>query len=304
MADGDPDATDATDGTDRDDATSATDVFDRVTHATRVDVLHELASAHADDPTDPWLQYSELRDAVGVRDTGNFNYHLDELDDFVVKTDAGYRLSRTGMELVATIAAGVLDTDWTWGPVDAPGTCPFCDDDVVLHYTDGGLRLTCGTDDHAMALSAPPSLLETHPESEVVDKIAFLTHQWSETTRQGICADCHGRLTGHLEHGGSQPDHYHYLAHCHRCGYQHGVPLGLHCLTHPTVTHFYHDHGIDARTTPWWTLDWTTPGTETTHQTDPLELQVDVHCDNETLTLTIDDHGTTTNTTRTTTHTD
>jgi len=204
MADRDPDPTDGTDapdgtntprGTDVEDATSATnatDVFDRVTHSTRVNVLRALASAHATDPTDPWLQYNELRDAVDVRDNGNFNYHLDELADFVVKTDAGYRLSRAGMELVSTIASGVLDTDYTWGPVDAPGTCPFCDDDVVLHYTDGKLHLTCGTPDHAMPLGAPPSLLETHPESDVVDKVALLEYQWSETTRQGVCTDCHG----------------------------------------------------------------------------------------------------------------
>jgi hypothetical protein len=268
-----------------------TAVFERVSHQTRVDVLHALAAAHSDAPTDPWLQYSELRDAVDVRDNGNFNYHLDELDDFVVKTDAGYRLSRVGMELVSTAATGVFDTDWTWGPVDAPGTCPFCNDPVQLHYTEGTLALTCGTDDHAMALGAPPSLLETTPREDIVEQVAFLSYHWSESTRQGICADCHGRVTGELEHGGLQPDHYHYLAHCHRCGYQHGVPLGLYLLAHPTVTHFHHDHGIDARTTPWWTLDWTTPGTETVVQTDPLRLRVDVRCEDETLALTIDEHG-------------
>jgi len=304
MPDGDPDATDGADGADATSATGATDVFDRVTHSTRVAVLQALASAHADAPTDPWLQYSDLRAAVDVRDNGNFNYHLDKLDDFVVKTDAGYRLSRAGMELLSTIASGVLDTDWAWGPVDAPGTCPFCDDDVVLHYTDGKLHLTCGTDDHTMPLSAPPSLLETHSETDVVDKIALLEYQWSETTRQGVCTDCHGRLTGHIEHGGLQPDHYHYHAHCQRCGYQHGVPLGLHCLTHPTVARFHHDHDVDPRTTPWWTLDWTKPGTETTLQTDPLRIQIDITIDKETLTLTIDEQGTITDTTRTTTQPD
>jgi hypothetical protein len=302
------DATTERDATTDHDATSerdapterdAIDVFDRLTHSTRVDVLRALANAHADAPTDPWLQYTELRDAVDARDNGNFNYHLDELGDLVVKSDAGYRLSRVGMELLTTAASGVLDTDWTWGPVDAPGTCPFCDDDVVFHYTDGKLQLTCGTPDHAMALGAPPSLLETHPDSEVVDQIAFLGYQWSEATRQGVCTDCHGHLTGELEHGGLQPDHHHYLAHCHRCGYQHGVPLGCYLLSHPTVTHFYHDHGIDARTTPWWTLDWTTPGIETTLQTDPLHIQVDIHCDHDTLTLTVDADGTVIDTERT-----
>ena len=269
----------------------ATAVFERVTHPTRVAVLRALADAHADAPTDPWLAYTDLKDAVDARDNGNFNYHLDALDDLVVKADAGYRLSRVGMELLTTAASGVLDTDWTWGPVDAPGTCPFCDDALEFHYTDGKLELTCGVDDHAMALSAPPSLLQTTPDDELADNVAFLGYQWSQSIRKGVCTDCHAHVTGTLDHGGLQPDHHHYRAHCHRCGYQHGVPLGLHLLTHPTVAHFHHDHGIDPRTTPWWTLDWTTPGTETTLQTDPLELEVAIDLDDETLTPTVDEAG-------------
>ncbi|MFC6953911.1 DUF7351 domain-containing protein [Halorubellus litoreus] len=279
--------------------TDVTAVFERVSHPTRLDVLDALADAHAADPTDPWLAYTDLKTAVDVRDNGNFNYHLDALDDFVVKADAGYRLSRTGMELLTTAASGVLDTDWTWGPRDAPGTCPFCDDALEFHYTDGKLQLTCGIDEHAMALSAPPSLLQTTPDDELADNIAFLGYQWSQSIRQGVCTDCHAHVTGHVDHGGLQPDHHHYRADCKRCGYQHGVPLGLHLLTHPTVTHFHHNHDIDPRTTPWWTLHWTTPGTETTLQTDPIELEVAIELDDETLTLTIDHDGTITDTQRT-----
>jgi hypothetical protein len=142
-----------------------------------------------------------------------------------------------------------------------------------------------------MALGAPPSLLQTTPDDDLADNVAFLGYQWSQSIRQGLCADCHAHVTGTLDHGGLQPEHHHYRADCQHCGYQHGVPLGLYLLTHPTVTRFHHDHDIDPRTTPWWTLHWTKPGTETVHQTDPRELEVTIELDDETLTLTIDDDG-------------
>jgi DNA-binding transcriptional ArsR family regulator len=56
---------------------NATEVLDSVSNTTRVEILRALADAHSDSPNDPWLAYSELQEAVGVRDNGNFNYHLD-----------------------------------------------------------------------------------------------------------------------------------------------------------------------------------------------------------------------------------
>lgn len=114
-----------------------TEVFDSMSNSTRVDILRTFASAYSDAPTDPWLEYSELREAAGVRDNGNLNYHLDQFGDLVVKRSKGYRLSRIGMEVVSTVSSGVFDREWTWRPVDAPGDCLFYDDSVQLRYEVG-----------------------------------------------------------------------------------------------------------------------------------------------------------------------
>jgi hypothetical protein len=267
----------------------ATEVFERVSHRTRVEILDALASAQRDAPMDPWLEYTELQDAVGIRDNGNLNYHLDRLGDLVRKGEDGYRLSRVAMGLVGTASSGVLDTDWTWGPVDVPGGCLHCDDPVRLHYEDGVLWLTCGTEEHEHGLWVPPSLLEAHPEDELVERIAFLENRWGELTRRGICSECQGRVDGELTE--LDDGRYHYLGHCERCGSQHGLPVGLFLVGHPAVQGFYYEHDVDVRSTPYWALDFCRPGAETVDSTEPLRIRVDVSHAGDTLSLTLDREG-------------
>ena len=270
---------------------NATEVFDLVSNSTRVEILRALANAYSDAPTDPWLKYNELREAAGVRDNGNFNYHLDRLGDLVVKRPAGYRLSRIGMGVVSAVSSGAFDSERTWGPVDAPGTCLFCDGSVQLHYEDGILWLTCGTDEHSLALSVPPSLLDSRPEGDVIERIAFLENRWGALTRRGICSECQGYVDGEIEIDDENSDHYHYHGHCRRCGFQHGIPIGLFLVSQPAVSHFYYEHGIHIRTTPFWTLEFCTPGSETVLSTEPLRLRVDITQGGETLSLTLDREG-------------
>lgn len=270
---------------------AATDVLSLVGNDTRADILQALADAYSEAPMDPWMAYGDLQDAVGLRDNGNFNYHLDQLGDLVVKGEGGYRLSRIGMGVVSTVSSGAFDPHREWGPVDAPGSCFRCGEDLHLRYDGGILRVTCGDDDHAIPLSIPPSLLDAWPAESVVEKIAFEEQHWGALTRRGICSECRGRVVGEVEFGGREPEHYHYHGRCQRCGFQHGIPVGLYLLGHPAVIAFYHDHGLDVRTVPFWTLEWCEPGSETVVSTEPLRLRVDVTEEGETLSLTVDGDG-------------
>jgi hypothetical protein len=184
-----------------------------------------------------------------------------------------------------------LDADWTWGPIDAPGECLFCGRAVELYYRDGVLWLTCGNDDHSMGLWASPALLDSHTDEEIIAKVAFLGNQWAAKTRRGICSDCQGPVDGHIEYGGTQADHYHYLAQCDHCDSRHGIPLGLYVLGHPTVWAFYDDHDIDIRTTPFWTVSFARPGSETILSEEPLRLRVEITHDDDSLSLAIAEDG-------------
>ncbi|MFT4933083.1 MAG: DNA-binding transcriptional ArsR family regulator, partial [Natronomonas sp.] len=66
--------------------TEAEEVFAVLADDTRVAILQALWETE-----DYEASFSELRDAVGMRDSGQFNYHLDKLvGPFVAKAEDGY----------------------------------------------------------------------------------------------------------------------------------------------------------------------------------------------------------------------
>lgn len=82
------------------DPETVTDTFTLLSDETRVRIVLALDEAPDDRP----LRFSELRSAVGVRDGGRFNYHLDRLcGRLVEKTDDGYALSREGERVAAIV---------------------------------------------------------------------------------------------------------------------------------------------------------------------------------------------------------
>lgn len=270
---------------------ASTDVFDVVSQATRADILRALADFHRSKGADARLAYNDLRKRVGERDSGNFTYHLDRLDGLVEGGADGYRLSRVGMRVVSMLRSGFLDTDWTWGPVDAPGECWTCGDDLCLRYEAGALNVTCGDDDHALALYVPPSFLQSQPRDVVAERAGFLENRWGSLTRAGVCSECSGRVKGELELWHGDPEHYVYHGDCHHCGFQHVLPVGLFLLGHPDVLAFHFDHGVDVRTVPFWTLDFCEPGAESVVSRAPLRVRVVVEAGCETLSLTVDGDG-------------
>jgi hypothetical protein len=86
----------------------------------RLAILQTLAEA--DRP----LSFSELRTAVGIDDSGQFNYHLTKLcERFVSDEDGGYSLGHRGERVV--LAAGDIDPE-TVAESTSDG-CPVCGDD-------------------------------------------------------------------------------------------------------------------------------------------------------------------------------
>lgn len=73
------------------------------------------------------LSFTELRERVGVADSGRFNSHLTELcGRFVRETPAGYELGYAGAAVVDAAAGDVRPV----GDDDADGgPCPVCGED-------------------------------------------------------------------------------------------------------------------------------------------------------------------------------
>ena len=127
-----------------DGATCATEAFAALGDETRLAVL--LARREACDPADPddGVPFSRLRERVGVRDSGRFNYHLDRLEGrFVRRVENGYALRRSGRQLVRTVVAGTSIEEPALEPTGIDADCPFCGAPLAATYEDEWLYRVC-----------------------------------------------------------------------------------------------------------------------------------------------------------------
>ena len=97
-----------------------TDALEVLGNETRMAILQELADA------DRTLSFSDLRERVGTRDTGKFNYHLRKLCAYFVRqTEGGYELGHAGTRVIAAAETNnkpVAGAD----SASAEESCPVC----------------------------------------------------------------------------------------------------------------------------------------------------------------------------------
>lgn len=112
-----------------DSSEDVTDALDVLGNEIRMGILRELAEA------DGSLAFSELRERVGVRDSGKFNYHLTKLCSYFVRETAdGYELGHAGTRVIAAADpravkesdGGGTETGTADGDDPETDTCPVC----------------------------------------------------------------------------------------------------------------------------------------------------------------------------------
>jgi len=275
------------DRTDGDDGGPSHDAFEVLADETRLGILRTLADHRRDHPEEPGLGFSDLRRAVGVRDSGNFNYHLQQLlGRFVTETDGNYRLAAAGFEVVGAALAGVYDDREDRDPVELADPCPICGGTLTASYEDGLLSVTC-PDEHVFQNSLPPGAIEGRNLDGVVDLLTIRTQQSLELALQGVCPNCYARLGWSIDPdaAGDPPE---FRTRCDRCGVFAEVPAGTVNLRHPVVVSFFHDHGIDVRERPYWSPVFWDGVSVSTPQRDPLRVLIEIDLDDERLCQTVD----------------
>lgn len=99
------------------------EAFDALADETRLAILRALADRRQEAPERPTLSFSELRERVGVRDSGLFNYHLSKLvGRFVRERPEGYELGHAGRRVIRADGHG----DPGDGEEAASEACPVC----------------------------------------------------------------------------------------------------------------------------------------------------------------------------------
>jgi len=237
--------------------------------------------------------FADLREVSGIRDSGQFNYHLDQLTpQFVRKVDEGYRLTTAGRRVVgAAFSGGFTDLETAIDPRPVRD-CPECGDTITLQYGNGGMRLECrGCGHHEADMQAPPALVATADTDDLETLLG--KHLLTEIQRlnRGFCLYCGGPLDAGFQRDdqGKLHEDWSVSYSCTVCGHvAYSMVAGM-VLDHPAVVSLLYDAGIDIRETPLWELDPILDATERVVAEDPLRVETTIETGDGALTLTVDE---------------
>lgn len=280
------------------------DAFTALADSTRLEILRTLWNA-----TDNAATFTELRESVGMRDSGQFNYHLDKLTGrFVNKTEGGYVLTMAGQLVYGSILSGAYSREEAIEPIPLDDPCPACGGARTLSYEEETVTVECDSCDVTPKAGVPPSVFAGYEREEIPAVANRYFRLLVQQVGNGFCWYCEGKTTpsvvpvtgipgddsdfpddsGIPDDGDDLPV-VRYT--CERCGMEITVNLGNSLLDHPAVVSFYYDHGINVKETSLWKFaTWNTDRT-VIRSRDPFRACVTYHADDETLTLVVDEHN-------------
>jgi len=292
---------------------SPNDAFATLGNETRLGILQILGRADGD------LSFSELRDRVGVADSGQFNYHLEQLvGHFVRKTDEGYQLRRAGRRVVEAGLSGAGTDAPDLGRTRVEETCEYCGAPVEIERDGGSIAMYCtecaGRYDRARGdRDAPEGYLGRLPfppagiRGRSPDEVLRAAWTWANleilAMSAGICPRCSATVEPSLS---VCADHDADDGLCATCGGRYAVGLSFECTncifrsggvfiialvaTTPMLD-FLTDHGLNP------VVPDSTRRVQAVHadyeeellSRDPFRARFTFDVDGDTLTLTVDD---------------
>lgn len=274
------------------DGLAPADAFAVLGDETRIAIVEELAAAVQAD--EEGLSFSELRKRVGVRDDGQFNYHLSKLRDrFVVKRDGGYHPQYPALRAVGAIESGTYTGSPPPRTSETDFDCPACDESLTAVYEDERVRLDCPNHGWVFRTSVPPKAALDRSVEELLALANADTQRDTERAVDGTCPMCWGRVTttapGRLEGGYPEDNRVYVELECEDCWMSMQLPVGGALVRHPAVVSFYHDHGVDVRRRPYLSFDFVRdPDAATVVSRDPVRMRVTTELDGDSLSLTVD----------------
>jgi hypothetical protein len=276
------------------DALEAT--FSLVANDIRLNILRALWDIYTADP-EPYpepVQFSTLKERVGVRDPGQFHYHLDELvPQFVTHHEEGYTLTYAGANIVGTGLSGVYtDTDTTLEP-QSIGECSECGGTRHVRYEQGHAIVDCSECEATRIMSAPPILVAAHDTQNTPELLGTFTQTQLQQTTRGFCHLCNGPVQGSVADSsldGDASGGVKLAYECTECGAPFYTAATAAVVDHPAVVSLLHDAGVDYREIPSWGIQQTLDSEERIRDTDPVRVEVTVAVDGAELTLVLDEN--------------
>lgn len=271
------------------------EAFEELAHEMRLRILETLNEA-----VEP-LAFTELRERVGVDDPGKFNYHLGKLTGrFVRGGEAGYELTGSGRQVVGAILSGGYTKRLDGEPLSTDAPCRNCDSEMTMTFRPYGIDVSCSNCGRKYTDSeVPAGIFEGRSSEEAISVVDRWLKGIQAMADYGFCHTCNGPLertidvvyeeAPSVERATRDPTASLYF-HCERCGVDWYTAVEIAVLHHPLVAGFHYDHGIDVRETPPWDLEWIRSSVATVTSEDPLEVEIRIPLDDETLTLVFDEN--------------
>lgn len=105
---------------------------------THIHIIQTLSNVDAP------VAFTDLRERDGVQDSGQFNYHLGQLEGhFVRKTGDGYVLRQAANRVVEAVLSGTVTETATLDPAEIPAPCPYCAANIEMSYREERMLLRC-----------------------------------------------------------------------------------------------------------------------------------------------------------------
>lgn len=276
-------------------------VFTLLSDDNRVDILRALWDSGR------VLTFSELHDAVDIRDSGQFNYHLNKLvGQFVDRTEEGYKLTVAGQKINGAIEAGSYTTSGQMEPISFDSPCPTCGGNRTFTYEDEQARVDCDSCDVSANFPLPPSAFAGRDREEIPHVAGQYLRKLIDRLDAGFCSLCDGpveKTVCTLDTATSQQLPSEYTEEvvgppqdipivqyqCHQCGLEPVSGLTVTLLSHPAVTGFYYEHGIDIRDRSIWEFTTIGPEHEQVRSRDPFRASVTFSTGDTDRTLVVDE---------------
>jgi DNA-binding transcriptional ArsR family regulator len=270
------------------DSPDPADVFGVVADETRMTILRALAEAPYEEYGDT-LTFSDLREAAGIRDSGQFNYHLDTLvGQFVERTDDGYSLTYPGELLYRTVIAGLFTRQTELEPRTIDSDCFDCGAPLEMEYDGTVLHVDCSDCGREyMGVEFPPSAVESRDDDRLETFNQWVRHHVLLMNRN-VCVWCAGPMPGKIQYRDEDDETPHVVRNCEHCGGFMWTTPGEVVLDHPAVVSFFYERGVDVTSRPLWELEFVVGDAVEVRSEDPWELVVTVACEGDEMRAVID----------------
>lgn len=278
------------------------DIFKLLADETRIEIISALW-----DIEDSSATFSDLREAVGMRDSGQFNYHLNQLTDiFITKDEEGYSLTQVGMRTVGAIEAGSYTIESMIEPMEVGIPCGLCGNDRTFRYEDDTVDISCDRCNMGTTFPVPPRVILDRDIEEVPTITGRYLNTMIEHLKAGFCGICDGHVEREVNRAAEiidlneideSPDTVEamrdvpiVLYTCTHCGIPAMLGLSAIFLHHPHVQLFHRRAGFEEIGSIIWRYASFRPDAETFIEEDDAIAAVKYEFDGETLTLSIDDN--------------